>query len=242
MARCGKCGTENLDYATYCTGCGSFLLPPQTAPASPMPSQPPAGYVAYSCAVCAFALGPQDYVCARCRAPRGMAVDPNSPTPGAFAPITAIQPPRPWESPAQPARVREPLPAELERAWNWGAFWLSFLWGLNHRAYQTLVVFFLAIIGYSLWLALLIRNDGGTAAWMVLLLSWIVGLPFSVWYGIRGNAWAWKNREFESVEHFKKVQSVWAGCAKVLLGLTVAALVAGAIGAIMAAGLDLSHG
>lgn len=38
----------------------------------------------------------------------------------------------------------------------------------------------------------------------------LLSLPVSVVLGLKGNEWAWKNRRFDSVEHFKRVQRVWA--------------------------------
>lgn len=73
-----------------------------------------------------------------------------------------------------------PFPAELNR-WNWGAFCLHWIWS----------------IGNSTWIGLL------------ALIS-PISLIIAIILGVKGNEWAWKNRKFESVEQFKKVQHIWA--------------------------------
>lgn len=71
------------------------------------------------------------------------------------------------------------VPAEIMGGWNWGAFLLGWIWG----------------IGHSVWIA---------------LLAFIVPWPImEIILGVKGNEWAWQNRRFESVEHFKEVQRKW---------------------------------
>lgn len=73
-----------------------------------------------------------------------------------------------------------PFPEEL-RGWNWGAFFLNWIWA----------------IGNSVWIGL-------------LALLGPIALIMAIILGIKGNEWAWQNRKFESVEQFKKVQKAWA--------------------------------
>lgn len=76
------------------------------------------------------------------------------------------------------------LPAELPRelrGWNWGAFFLNWIWGLGNRTYIALLML-LPLVGFV----------------MIFVL------------GAKGNEWAWKNGNWRSVEHFKKVQRAWA--------------------------------
>jgi hypothetical protein len=79
------------------------------------------------------------------------------------------------------------LPAEI-RGWNWGGFLLTWVWwGFNGPKW--------------LWfMVTLVLN-------MVLPL---VSIVLSITLGLKGNEWAWRNRAWESVEHFKRVQRKWA--------------------------------
>ena len=77
--------------------------------------------------------------------------------------------------------TRKPtVPPEI-RGWNWGAFWLTFIWGISNKTY----------------IALLALIPGINIIMMFIL-------------GFQGNAWAWKNRDWQSKEQFKDTQQVWA--------------------------------
>lgn len=86
--------------------------------------------------------------------------------------------------------VNAQLPEEL-KSYNWGAFLLNWIWGLGNKTYITLTIF------------------------ATLLVSWIpfvgplVPLGLSIWFGMKGNEWAWQNKQWESIEQFKDVQKKW---------------------------------
>ncbi len=73
------------------------------------------------------------------------------------------------------------VPFEIASKWNWGAFLFPVIWGLANHVYQAL--------------------------WCFVP---IVGIFYSFYLGSKGNAFAWKYRYWESVEHFRKVQRRWA--------------------------------
>lgn len=72
------------------------------------------------------------------------------------------------------------VPPEIDR-WNWGAFLLHWIWGIGNRT----------------WIALLM---------FVPFVNFVVMLML----GFRGSAWAWRNRRWDSVEQFRRVQRRWA--------------------------------
>ena len=72
------------------------------------------------------------------------------------------------------------VPNEI-RGWNWGAFLLTWIWGLGNRVWQAMYVF-IPIYGFF---------------YMFVL-------------GSRGNEFAWNSREWNSVEEFKATQRKWA--------------------------------
>lgn len=88
------------------------------------------------------------------------------------------------------------VPAEIDR-WNWGAFLLNWIWG----------------IGNNTWIALL-----------TLLPFANFVMPFVL--GAKGSAWAWRNKRWESIEHFRRVQRLWAIWGAVVWLLLIAAFVA----------------
>ncbi|MBQ6516905.1 superinfection immunity protein [bacterium] len=67
------------------------------------------------------------------------------------------------------------------KQWNWGAFWLSWIWGIGNKSFKTLW----ALIPYFGFI------------WMFVC-------------GAKGNEWAWKNKEWATVEEFNKTQKKWA--------------------------------
>lgn len=72
------------------------------------------------------------------------------------------------------------IPRELDR-WNWGAFFLNWIWG----------------IGNSTWIALLTFVP-------------VVGIVMMFVLGARGSRWAWRNRAWRDAEQFRRTQRAWA--------------------------------
>lgn len=66
--------------------------------------------------------------------------------------------------------------------WNWGAFFLGWLWGLFNKSYWALLT--------------LIPIPFFGNAWAIIC-------------GIKGNEWAWENKKWESIEQFKTIQRKW---------------------------------
>lgn len=67
------------------------------------------------------------------------------------------------------------------KGWSWGAFFLTWIWAIGNRTWIGL----LALIPY-------------------------VGIVMAFILGIKGREWAWKNKQWESVEHFNRVQKKWS--------------------------------
>ncbi|MEY4578249.1 MAG: hypothetical protein RL701_2952 [Pseudomonadota bacterium] len=72
-----------------------------------------------------------------------------------------------------------PLPPELRR-WNWGAFLLNWLWAIVHKSPAGLLVF---------------------VPFFGLVMPFVLGA--------KGNAWAWRNGRWQSVEQFQQAQRRW---------------------------------
>jgi hypothetical protein len=72
------------------------------------------------------------------------------------------------------------VPPEI-KGWNWGAFFLNFIWAFGNRT----------------WIGL-------------LTIVPLIGYVMPIILGLKGNEWAWKNKRWKSIEHFKKVQRKWA--------------------------------
>ncbi|MSP53283.1 MAG: hypothetical protein EXR81_03415 [Gammaproteobacteria bacterium] len=66
------------------------------------------------------------------------------------------------------------------RGWSWGAFLLSWIWGIGNGTYR--------------------------AFWCFVP---IVNIFMLVALGLKGREWAWRHRRWESVEQFNRVQRKW---------------------------------
>lgn len=71
------------------------------------------------------------------------------------------------------------LPDELDRL-NWAAFFLSWIWGLGNKTYIALLA-------------------------LIPLVN--VVMPFVLLF--KGNKWAWANKSWDDVDHFRRVQRKW---------------------------------
>ena len=67
------------------------------------------------------------------------------------------------------------------RGWSWGAFLLNWIWA----------------VGNNTWIGL-------------LALIPIVNIPVSFWLGMNGREQAWRNRHWDSIDHFNRVQRLWS--------------------------------
>lgn len=75
--------------------------------------------------------------------------------------------------------IDESVPESI-KGWNWGAFFLHGIWGLGNKTYIALLAFVP-----------------------------VVNVPVMIFLGLKGNEIAWKNKEWDSIEHFKTVQRNW---------------------------------
>jgi len=90
------------------------------------------------------------------------------------------------------------------KKWNWGAFWMSWIWGLRNKTYIAL-----------------------------LSLIPVVNIVMAFVLGANGSGWAWKNKKWDSAEQFTRVQGLWsafgwglfAGYAVALVLLVIALVV-----------------
>lgn len=104
----------------------------------------------------------------------------------------------PAAQPVEAAEVKAPtgvtsetgsgsVPEEI-KGWNWGAFFLTWIWGLGNHVWISLVV----LLGF------------------IPFIGPIIALVMAIMLGLKGSEWAWQNRKFASVDEFKKIQKVWA--------------------------------
>jgi hypothetical protein len=95
------------------------------------------------------------------------------------------------------------VPEEV-KGWSWGVFVLTWIWGIFN----------------SVWIALLCFIPLFSFIWAIVL-------------GVKGNEWAWRNKKWDSIEHFKSTQRSWNIAGIVLFAISIVAGVAAIIVAVV---------
>lgn len=80
------------------------------------------------------------------------------------------------------------FPKQINK-FNWGACILTPVWGIFNNTPIACLIILIGLIPY---------------------IGWILGIIFSLYCGIKGNEWAWQNKQWQSMEHFHAVQKNWA--------------------------------
>ena len=87
------------------------------------------------------------------------------------------------------------------KGWSWGAFSLNWIWAVSNKTWIGLLAF-------------------------VPFIGFIVAIIL----GINGREWAWKNKRWDDLEHFNRVQKRWS---KWGVGLLVTPLIIGILAAVL---------
>ena len=80
------------------------------------------------------------------------------------------------------------IPPPGIKGWSWGAFLLNWIWAIGNRTWIGLLCF----VPY-------------------------VGIIMSFYLGFKGRELAWRNKRWDSIEHFNAVQKKWSWWAVVLI-------------------------
>ena len=88
------------------------------------------------------------------------------------------------------------------KGWSWGAFFLNGIWAIGNRTWIGLLAF-------------------------VPYIGWIVAF----WLGFKGREMAWKNKKWDSLDHFNRVQRRWSQWG---VGIMIAAALLGVLAALVA--------
>jgi len=79
------------------------------------------------------------------------------------------------------------VPEEI-KGWSWGAFLLNWIWGIGNSTFIALLMF-VPLVNFV----------------MIFVL------------GAKGNEWAWRNRTWRDVEHFKSTQKKWRNAGLIII-------------------------
>jgi hypothetical protein len=94
---------------------------------------------------------------------------------------------------------KDVVPPDGVAGWSWGAFLWSWIWAISNRTWIGL----LALIPY-------------------------LGFIFAIYLGIKGRELAWRNKRWENLEHFNRVQRAWSRWGAIIyIGAAVLGIAAG---------------
>ena len=91
------------------------------------------------------------------------------------------------------------------KGWSWGAFLLNWIWAIFNRTWIGLLALLIPFVGGFL---LAILGFEQHRIWPLLL--GVVAFAFTILLGFKGREWAWRNKKWDSVEHFNRVQRRWS--------------------------------
>ena len=89
------------------------------------------------------------------------------------------------------------VPEEV-KGWSWAGFALTWIWGVF---------------------------NGVLISLLVLIPFPFFGLAWAIVLGVKGNEWAWRNKKWDSVEHFKNAQRPWNIAGIVIFAISMVALI-----------------
>jgi hypothetical protein len=145
------------------------------------------------------------------------------------------------EEPASSVVQTTPLPADIgagslpmpveARGWNWGAFFLTWFWGVGNQVYLALLVLLPGVA------AVLLEDS------LLVVIPIVAELAFMVFLGVKGSEWAWRHRAWQSVEHFRRTQRkwAWAGLVWFVLATSAGVLLQLSVGGYLHGGSEISN-
>jgi hypothetical protein len=83
------------------------------------------------------------------------------------------------------------------KGWSWGAFMFNWIWAIGNKTWIGLF----AILPY-------------------------VGFIFAIILGIKGREWAWRNKRWDDIEHFQRVQRRWSLWSLLFVGIALVGIIA----------------
>lgn len=94
------------------------------------------------------------------------------------------------------------------KSFNWGAFGFGWIWGIFNSVYNKHLILF-SIIVCVLWIFGILRSLGDLPIIGNPIRIFIIFGPL-IYFGIKGNEWAWSTQKWKDIIDFKKAQKKWA--------------------------------
>jgi hypothetical protein len=108
------------------------------------------------------------------------------------------------------------VPKSVANRFNWGAFGFGWIWGIFNKTWITLILLAINLVVNSVFSTIIPQEQLKTNPSLLLqvlpfcLIFLVVSFAIQIWFGIKGNTWAWQNKRWRNIEHFHKIQKRWA--------------------------------
>ncbi len=109
------------------------------------------------------------------------------------------------------------VPDAVAKRFNWGACYFALIWGLFNKTIKPYIIYMLFAVIYAILYLQLSKNPDSLLSTIMLILGCFAGVFFFIYFGIKGNTWAWQNKRWKSIEHFHSVQKRWAAAVAILI-------------------------
>jgi len=197
MMPCPKCGEQNSVKKTICFNCGQALHEQPVKQETPGTTQAMQG-----------------------ESQEGTQTETQQDATTSTSTTAALPGVRPLKKKNTSGKGRNAeIPNEI-KGWNWGAFFLHFIWGFAHKTYATIIVLAIIMLNFSAKHSLGSISPSlkrSMVPSIISLVAFLLMLGFMIFFGLKGSEMAWQNRYFpDGVEQFKKVQKSWAIAALVI--------------------------
>lgn len=202
LINCDECGNQVSDKASVCPKCGAPIIQRIICPecksrvsaksivcsecGAPLP-------LAVECPECKAYISKHDKVCPHCGCPCSTQVQGYT-TPQYQPPVSER-----WAVQPTTEELNYMAREEINR-FNWGAFFMWPLWGFANGMFY---LFFVNFAFQILYFLLIYGNEVGQ------IFFGIIGFVINLVFGINGSKWAWHNKKWRDLEHFRDVQRSW---------------------------------
>jgi hypothetical protein len=95
------------------------------------------------------------------------------------------------------------LPSEL-KGFSWAAALMTWIWAIGHQFWMGLIVIPVSVV-----------------LGLIPIIGFLLNIGLMVFFGVKGNEWAWQHRRWESIEQFRSTQRVWTIWGVVLMVLFI---------------------
>ncbi len=108
------------------------------------------------------------------------------------------------------------VPDAVAKRFNWGAGCFNIIWGLFNKTIKPFVLYLIIYVILYI-LQQISKNSDKSLYLFLLMIGGLIGFGFFIYFGLKGNTWAWQNKHWKSIEHFYTIQKRWGAAVVILM-------------------------